>query len=76
MTTSFSLALAQMNPTVGDLAGNAARILEMAVQAADMGADLVLFPEMALIGYPPEDLVLVPGPAEPRASSARNRRAL
>jgi NAD+ synthase len=54
--TAFTLALAQMNPTVGDLGGNASRMLQM----ADMGADLVLYPEMALVGYPPEDLVLVP----------------
>ena len=53
-TNQFSLALAQMNPTVGDLAGNAARMLQFAAQAADVGADLVLFPEMALIGYPPD----------------------
>ncbi len=59
MMNQFSLALAQTNPTVGDFAGNAARMLEYAVQAADMGADLVLYPEMALVGYPPEDLVLV-----------------
>ena len=60
MTNFFTLALAQMNPTVGDLAGNAARMLQLASQAADAGADLVLYPEMALVGYPPEDLVLVP----------------
>ncbi len=59
MTDHFTLALAQTNPTVGDLSGNAARMLEFAVQAADMGADLVLYPEMALVGYPPEDLILV-----------------
>ena len=58
--THITLALAQMNPTVGDLAGNATRIIEQTQQAARDGADLVLFPEMALIGYPPEDLVLVP----------------
>lgn len=57
---SCTLALAQMNPTVGDLVGNAARIREWAARAADMGADLVLYPEMALTGYPPEDLVLIP----------------
>jgi NAD+ synthase len=60
MTIRFTLTLAQMNPTVGDLVGNASRILQMASQAADAGADLVLFPEMALTGYPPEDLVLIP----------------
>ena len=56
----FTLALAQMNPTVGDLAGNASRIREIAAQAADSGADLVLYPEMCLTGYPPEDLILMP----------------
>lgn len=59
--SSFSLALAQMNPTVGDLAGNASRMLKMATDAANQGADLVLFPEMCLTGYPPEDLVLISG---------------
>ena len=58
-TTTFTLALAQLNPTVGDLAGNAARMLAFARDAAEQGAELVLFPEMALVGYPPEDLVLV-----------------
>lgn len=57
----FTLALAQMNPTVGDLAGNAARMQAFAREAAEQGADLVLFPEMCLTGYPPEDLVLIPG---------------
>lgn len=60
MKTTLTLALAQMNPTVGDLAGNRARMLQLACQAADAGAELVVFPEMALVGYPPEDLVLVP----------------
>lgn len=57
---SFTLALAQMNPVVGDVRGNAAVIVEYATRAAKAGADLVLFPEMCLIGYPPEDLVLTP----------------
>jgi len=56
----LKLALAQMNPTVGDLAGNALAIVRTAQEAAALGADLVLFPEMALTGYPPEDLILVP----------------
>ncbi len=60
-TQQFSLALAQMNPTVGDLAGNAAKIVQLAKDAAAQGADLVLYPEMAITGYPPEDLVLVGG---------------
>jgi NAD+ synthase (glutamine-hydrolysing) len=52
------LALCQMNATVGDIAGNAERIREGTRAARDAGADLVLFPELALTGYPPEDLLL------------------
>jgi NAD+ synthase (glutamine-hydrolysing) len=52
------LALAQVNYTVGDLAGNAEIVTERTRQAAAEGADLVAFPEMTLTGYPPEDLVL------------------
>jgi len=54
------LALAQVNPRVGDLAGNAALIVAYTVQAADQGSDLVVFPEMMLTGYPIEDLALRP----------------
>jgi len=52
------VALAQINVTVGDLTGNAALIVEQVRAAADAGAHLVLLPEMALTGYPAEDLVL------------------
>jgi len=52
------LALCQMNATVGDIAGNAERIRAGQRAADDAGADLVLFPELALTGYPPEDLLL------------------
>jgi len=54
----MKIALAQFNPTLGDLAGNARRIAELASQAADQQADLLLTPELALCGYPPEDLAL------------------
>lgn len=60
MPALIRLALAQINPTVGDLAGNAALIRSFAERARGDGADLVLFPEMALTGYPPEDLLLQP----------------
>jgi NAD+ synthase (glutamine-hydrolysing) len=50
-----------MNTVVGDLDGNATRILERLSQAREAGADLVLFPELAVTGYPPEDLLLRPG---------------
>lgn len=52
------LALAQVNTTVGDLEGNAETVLRFLRKAESMGADLVCFPELALCGYPPEDLVL------------------
>ncbi|NPV58562.1 MAG: NAD+ synthase [Actinobacteria bacterium] len=52
------IALAQVNTTVGDFRGNCARILEALREAEGMGADLVCFPELALCGYPPEDLLL------------------
>ena len=54
----MKIALAQINPTVGDLAGNVAKILAAYARGAAAGADLVLLPELALTGYPPRDLVL------------------
>jgi NAD+ synthase (glutamine-hydrolysing) len=51
------IALAQINPTVGDFAGNTKKILEYATRAGDMGAGLVVFPELAVCGYPPADLL-------------------
>ena len=54
------LALAQINPTVGDLVGNSALITQSVSQALDAGAHLVVFPEMVLTGYPVEDLALRP----------------
>jgi NAD+ synthase (glutamine-hydrolysing) len=56
----FRLALAQINATVGDLPGNRDRIIDTIRCAADSGAELVAFPELALTGYPPEDLLLKP----------------
>ena len=57
---SLKIAIAQLNATVGDLAGNAARIVDFAARAKAQGADLLLTPELALCGYPPEDLLLRP----------------
>ncbi len=56
----FRIALAQLNPTVGDVGGNLALVRKARAQAAAAGADLVFFPELFLAGYPPEDLVLRP----------------
>jgi NAD+ synthase (glutamine-hydrolysing) len=52
------IALAQIDPTVGDIDGNAAKIVDWSARALDEGADLVLFPELTVTGYPPEDLLL------------------
>ena len=54
------LALAQIDTTVGDLEGNRARILSRLEEAKEAAADIVLFPELAITGYPPEDLLLRP----------------
>ena len=54
------VSLAQINPTVGDLDGNAGKIIEYIKMARGEGADIVAFPEMAVTGYPPEDLLLKP----------------
>ena len=52
------VAIAQINSTVGDIAGNRSKIAEFARRAAAQGADIVLTPELSLVGYPPEDLLL------------------
>ena len=57
---TLRVALAQINVTVGDLAGNTAKIIDYMGRARDIGADLVAFPELAVTGYPPEDLVFRP----------------
>ncbi len=54
------IALAQIDPTVGDIDGNLALCLQAADEAAAEGADIVLLPELALLGYPPEDLLEKP----------------
>jgi NAD+ synthase (glutamine-hydrolysing) len=57
---SLRVALAQVNPIVGDLEGNARLVIDWIGRARDQGADLVCFPELVITGYPPEDLVLKP----------------
>ena len=60
MTQSLTIALAQQNFLVGDIAGNAELIVKMAREAQSKGAELIVFSELALTGYPPEDLLLRP----------------
>jgi NAD+ synthase (glutamine-hydrolysing) len=57
---TLRVALAQINPTVGDLEGNAAKIIDYLDRARSAGAPIVAFPELAVTGYPPEDLLLKP----------------
>jgi len=67
---SLRIALAQINVTVGDVEGNAARIIRALQEAESLRADIVAFPELAVTGYPPEDLLLKP------EFIAANQRAL
>jgi len=60
MMDRLRIALAQLNPTMGDVAGNLARARKARAQAAEGGADVILFSELFIVGYPPEDLVLKP----------------
>ncbi|MGC8626546.1 MAG: NAD+ synthase [Acidimicrobiales bacterium] len=59
--TWLRVALCQINPLVGDLEGNVERVVSAAAQAEEAEADLAVFPELAICGYPPEDLLLKPG---------------
>ena len=92
MAAGMRLALAQLDAVVGDLAGNRALIVDAIREARAAGADLVVFPELAVTGYPPEDLLLRPGfvkaarasldeitprrRASPRSSAARSSIAI
>jgi predicted amidohydrolase len=64
----MKLAIAQLNPTIGDITGNAQQIIEAARLAADQGARLLLTPELSLCGYPPRDLLLNPSFVESMAT--------
>ena len=57
---NYKVALAQINPTVGDIDGNTEKIIAHIRRAREKGADLVVFPELAITGYPPKDLLLKP----------------
>lgn len=71
MSQDISIAIAQINPCVGAIADNAALIKDYHSRAASLGADLVVFPEMALMGYPPEDMVLKPAFQEDASAALR-----
>ena len=69
-TVTVRIALGQINPTVGDFSGNAAKIIRFSLQARGTGAGLILFPELSVCGYPPRDLVERP------SFVARNRESV
>ncbi|MGZ5924827.1 MAG: nitrilase-related carbon-nitrogen hydrolase, partial [Rhizomicrobium sp.] len=58
MTDRFRIALAQLNPVMGDIHGNLTKARAARAEAARARADLILFSELFIVGYPPEDLVL------------------
>ena len=58
ISESIKIDIAQINPTVGDLDNNAKQIIKLSIEAAKQDSDLLIFPELALVGYPPEDLLL------------------
>jgi NAD+ synthase len=66
---TLTIAFSQLNPTVGDVAGNTALVRGARDEAAAQGADLVVFSELVLVGYPPEDLVLRPALVETAAAA-------
>lgn len=72
MTNNMKIAIAQINPTIGDLLLNAQKILEAAQQAASSGARLLLTPELSLCGYPPRDLLLNPSFVEAMGITLQN----
>src|SRR4029453_11249225 len=81
VVTRLRVALCQINTTVGDLEGNVERILAALADAEAQGCDMAVLPELAITGYPPEDLLLKPGfvadnrEALDRGGAARRRRA-
>lgn len=68
----MKIALGQINPTVGDFSGNAAKIIQFAHKARSAGAGLILFPELAVCGYPPRDLVERPSFVERNRTTVEN----
>ena len=69
---TLRLAMAQVNPTVGDLEGNSRKILDVIDQARSLEVDLVAFPEVVLTGYPPEDVLYKPQFIQDNLRSMKN----
>jgi len=75
MTDRLKIASAQINPVVGDIDGNTDKIRAARAEAAKQGADLVVCPELCVLGYPPEDLVLKPAAVDDAMAAARSLAA-
>jgi len=69
---TLTIAIAQVNPVVGDVYGNLQMVRRARDEAARLGADLVVFPELVLVGYPPEDLVLRPALVDAASKALRS----
>ena len=67
----MKVALAQINPTIGDISGNTEKIIVRLREAEDAGADLIVFPELSVIGYPPKDFLLKPSFVAANAEAVR-----
>src|SRR5215471_10528711 len=72
MTDRIRIALAQLNPVMGDIAGNLAKARAARAEAAKAGADVILFSELYAVAYPPEDLVLKPALQEDARRAVEN----
>ncbi len=72
VSSEMRIALGQINTTVGDMAGNVARMVDAAREAAGRNAEIVVFPELAVTGYPPRDLMEKPSFVE-RAEQERGK---
>ncbi|MCK4448874.1 MAG: NAD+ synthase, partial [Candidatus Marinimicrobia bacterium] len=57
MSKILRIGMAQINPVLGDLEGNSGKIIGLIKDAAEKGVDLIIFPELAITGYPPQDLI-------------------
>ena len=71
MTDALAISIAQLNPTLGAIADNVAKIRAARARAGEDGADLLLTPELSVIGYPPEDLILKPALQDAAAAAVR-----
>ena len=73
---NIRIALSQINSCVGDIRGNTIKVVEQIEEASSLGADIICFPELAITGYPPEDLLLKKSFIKDNINSLNTRKAL